>query len=91
MKRMPGLSVRKIIACQLVGMMVFLSAIQVAYAGADGAVSGVVRDPSGAVISDATVSLLTAQKAVVASAKTDAQGKFAFSLSLRSAHSLHLF
>ncbi len=79
MKRMPRLSVRKIIAYQMVGIMLFLSAIQVAYAGADGAVSGIVRDSSGAVISDATVSLLTAQKAVVASAKTDAQGKFAFS------------
>jgi outer membrane receptor protein involved in Fe transport len=79
MKKKPGLSVRKIIAYQLVGMMLFLSAIQSAYAAADGAVSGIVRDSSGAVVSDATVSLLTAQKAVVASAKTDAQGKFAFS------------
>lgn len=79
MKKMPRLCVRKIIAYQLVGMMLFLSAIQVAYAAADGAVSGLVHDSSGAVVSDATVSLLTAQKAIVASAKTDTQGKFAFS------------
>lgn len=79
MKGMPKSGVQKIIAYQMICIMLFLSAIQIAYAQADGAVSGVVRDASGAVVHGATVSLLTAQKAVVASAKTDAQGRFAFS------------
>ncbi len=47
-------------------------------AGAKGEISGVVRDQSGAIVSDATVSLLTPQQAVVASARTDAEGRFTF-------------
>ncbi|HKP84911.1 MAG TPA: TonB-dependent receptor [Blastocatellia bacterium] len=58
---------------------ILLSLVCAARAAANGEVSGVVRDQSGAIVSDATVSLLTSQQAIVASAKTDAQGKFAFS------------
>ena len=41
-------------------------------------ISGIVRDANGAVIADASVSLLNALQANVASTKTDAQGRFAF-------------
>ena len=40
-------------------------------------VSGVVKDPSGAPVSGATVLVLTAEQTVVAAGRTDAQGKFA--------------
>ena len=40
-------------------------------------VTGVVKDPSGAPVSGATVLVLTAEQAVVAAGRTDAQGRFA--------------
>ncbi|HET7216571.1 MAG TPA: TonB-dependent receptor [Vicinamibacterales bacterium] len=39
-------------------------------------VTGVVKDPSGAPVSGATVVVMTAEQTVVAAARTDAQGKF---------------
>ena len=42
-------------------------------------VSGIIRDSRGDAVSDAIVSLLTAQQTSVASTKTDAQGRFTFS------------
>jgi hemoglobin/transferrin/lactoferrin receptor protein len=41
-------------------------------------VAGVVRDPEGAVVVGADVSLLNAQQAIIATAKTDANGHFRF-------------
>lgn len=52
--------------------------VGLADAGEGPTVSGVVRDPSGAVVRDAQVSLLDAQQAVVATIRTDARGGFAF-------------
>ncbi|HVG28220.1 MAG TPA: TonB-dependent receptor [Pyrinomonadaceae bacterium] len=46
--------------------------------GSRGGVSGVVRDPSGAVVADAEVSLVNAQQAVLSQTKTDAGGRFQF-------------
>jgi len=43
-----------------------------------GSVSGVVRDSSGAVVSNAEVSLASSQQVVIARSKTDAQGRFQF-------------
>ena len=54
------------------------SLVSGAQAAAKGEVSGMVRDQSGAIVSDATVSLLTPYQAVVASTRTDAEGRFAF-------------
>ena len=51
-----------------------LFAAQFAYAAVS--VRGVVRDPSGAPVKDADVSIATAERSVVASTKTDAQGAF---------------
>jgi outer membrane receptor protein involved in Fe transport len=46
------------------------------FASAAVSVRGVVRDPSGAPVKDADVSIATAERSVVGSAKTDAQGEF---------------
>jgi outer membrane receptor protein involved in Fe transport len=43
-----------------------------------GTISGVVRDASGAVVSDTDVSLVNAQQAVLSQTVTDAQGRFQF-------------
>src|SRR5690242_17558775 len=51
-----------------------LFAAQFAYAAVS--VRGVVRDPSGAPLKDADVSIATAERSVVASTKTDAEGAF---------------
>lgn len=67
---------RRAIVIPLCALFIWFSLANAAGAAADGAVSGVVRDASGAVISDATVSLLTAQQSVIGSARTDAQGQF---------------
>lgn len=71
-------TLKRITSLYLGAVMLFSLAFN-ANAAANGGVTGVVRDRSDAVVSDATVSLLTSQQAVVATAKTDAQGKFAFS------------
>jgi len=47
-----------------------------AYAADRTSVTGVVRDSSGAVVSDADVSLANAQQAIIATAKTDGEGRF---------------
>ena len=46
------------------------------FAYAASSVSGIVRDPSGAPIKDADVSIATAERARIASASTDASGTF---------------
>jgi hemoglobin/transferrin/lactoferrin receptor protein len=46
--------------------------------GTSGAISGVVKDTSGAVVVGAEVSLVNAQQAVLSRTKTDAAGRFQF-------------
>ena len=46
-----------------------------AYAAVD--VTGIVKDPSGTAVGEATVTLLTAEQTTIATTKTDASGKFA--------------
>ncbi|HEX8131333.1 MAG TPA: TonB-dependent receptor [Pyrinomonadaceae bacterium] len=46
--------------------------------GARGSISGIVRDPSGAIVVDTEVSLVNAQQAVLRDTKTDAEGRFRF-------------
>ncbi|HEU4832762.1 MAG TPA: TonB-dependent receptor, partial [Pyrinomonadaceae bacterium] len=43
---------------------------------AEGRITGTVKDPDGAVVSGASVSLLNAHRAVIAATTTDAQGSF---------------
>jgi outer membrane receptor protein involved in Fe transport len=55
----------------------FLSLTTQAASGA--AISGVVRDSSGAVVSEAEILLMNAQQSVIKTAKTDSQGRFTIS------------
>ncbi len=58
--------------------MLFLTSFHAAAQGSRGSVSGVVRDPAGAVVGDAEVSLVNAQQSVLSQTKTDAEGRFRF-------------
>lgn len=60
----------------LVGLYLLLAGA--AYGGQRFVVSGVVRDAVGAAVVEATVSMLNAQQAIIASEKTDAGGRFHF-------------
>ena len=71
-------AVRKAVAYLLVAMLLFLSPGGQAVARAGSNVSGVVRDSSGAVVSNAEVLLINAQQAVLSQTKTDAEGRFQF-------------
>ncbi|MGH9936862.1 MAG: TonB-dependent receptor, partial [Blastocatellia bacterium] len=62
------------------GLFVWLCAFcltAIARAQSEPALSGVVKDASGAAVARATVKLLNARQAVIATAQTDAQGQFA--------------
>jgi hemoglobin/transferrin/lactoferrin receptor protein len=73
----PG--VRSAICHALIGISVLICPVLAVRASDGSTVAGVVRDSSGAAISDATVSLLTAQQALIRSTKTDAHGRFTLS------------
>ena len=45
-----------------------------AYAAVD--VTGIIKDPSGATVGEATVTLLTAEQTAIVTTQTNAQGKF---------------
>lgn len=66
------------IASSLILLLFFLALPFPVFAHDSSTLAGVVKDASGAVVADATVSLLTAQQATVAATKTDAQGRFSF-------------
>ena len=70
---------RKTVSCALVGLLIFVSLANPVFAQDATTVSGMVRDASGAVVSDASVSLVNARRAIIGTAKTDAQGKFSIS------------
>jgi len=63
----------------IVGLALFLLPAGLAYAGDSAAIAGVVRDLAGAVVAEADVVLLNAQQSVIATTRTDAQGRFVFS------------
>jgi hemoglobin/transferrin/lactoferrin receptor protein len=69
---------QKFISQALALILVMLSLTHISL-GNTSAISGVVKDATGAVVADATVSLLTPQHTNVASTKTDSQGRFSFS------------
>jgi hemoglobin/transferrin/lactoferrin receptor protein len=56
--------------------MLFAAAAALAAAAEGGAVSGVVRDPAGAVVAGVAVSLSSPQGAIAASTASDAEGTF---------------
>ncbi len=61
---------------RIVAMVLAVWALTAAAAAAAVDVTGVVKDPSGGVVADATVIVLTAEQTAVATAQTDAQGRF---------------
>ncbi|HJQ68620.1 MAG TPA: TonB-dependent receptor [Blastocatellia bacterium] len=70
---------RKMICHSLTALILLFSFAPVSLAAETAGISGIVRDESGAVVADATVSLLNAQRSIIAATKTDAQGRFSFS------------
>src|SRR6185295_13700837 len=72
-------AVRKAVSCLLVAVFLSLALAGVAAAANGSNVSGLVSDSSGAAVSDASVSLLSAQQVTVGTAKTDPQGRFTIS------------
>ena len=73
-----ALRMMRTVTSALLCLAMYLSLVCGAQASGKGEVSGVVRDKSGAIVSGATVSLLTPQQAVIASTITDAEGRFIF-------------
>ena len=70
---------RSVAVCVLAFAVACLVSVSAAWAiDASGAVTGVVRDPSGAVVVGADVALLTAQQTNVRSTRTGADGRFSF-------------
>jgi hemoglobin/transferrin/lactoferrin receptor protein len=70
---------RKAACHTLAGLLLFLSVVPAIHASDEVNLSGIVRDSSGAVLADASISLLNAQLAVISTARTDAQGRFTIS------------
>ena len=68
---------RKILSYALACLLICVSLASPIRAQDTVTVSGVVHDAAGAVVPDAAVSLHNAQRAIVGSSKTDAQGRFA--------------
>jgi hemoglobin/transferrin/lactoferrin receptor protein len=62
------------IAANMVGVLLFVA--QFAYAAVN--VTGVVRDPSGAPVAGADIVVATSERASIATARTDTQGRFHF-------------
>jgi hemoglobin/transferrin/lactoferrin receptor protein len=77
-RRTKFLPYQKSFAASLIALLLLFAFPLQAFAGDSAAISGVVKDASGAVVADAEVALLTAQQIRVASTKTDAQGRFNF-------------
>lgn len=67
---------RKALCALLAGLLFSLEASESAHASDRTSITGVVRDSSGAIVAEADVSLLNSQQAVVATSKTDAEGRF---------------
>jgi len=61
---------------RIVAVVLVVWALTAATAAAAVNVTGVVKDASGGVVADATVTVLTAEQTAVATAQTDAQGRF---------------
>jgi hemoglobin/transferrin/lactoferrin receptor protein len=70
---------RRIASCALAGLLILVSLGPPVFADDPTSVSGIVHDASGGVVADASVSVLNAQRAIIGSAKTDAEGRFTIS------------
>ena len=58
--------------------VLFCSTIAISQPGSQGSISGTVKDPDGATVTGANVSLRHAQQAMVRTTTTDASGRFSF-------------
>jgi len=58
--------------------VLFCSTIAISQPGSQGSISGTVKDPDGATVTGANVSLRHAQQAIVRTTTTDASGRFSF-------------
>jgi outer membrane receptor protein involved in Fe transport len=58
--------------------VLFCSTIAISQPGSQGSISGTVKDPDGAIVAGANVSLRHAQQAIVRTTTTDASGRFSF-------------
>ncbi|HEY3104978.1 MAG TPA: TonB-dependent receptor [Pyrinomonadaceae bacterium] len=58
--------------------VLFCSTITISQPGSQGSISGTVKDPDGAIVTGANVSLRHAQQAIVRTTTTDASGRFSF-------------
>lgn len=65
----------RVLFCSIASTAILLS-ISIAVYGYNASITGIVRDPSGAVVANAAVSLLNAQQAIIGTTVTDAQGRF---------------
>lgn len=74
-----GRCAREILSCALTALLILVSLSRPVFAQETTAISGTVHDAAGAIVADASVSLLNAQRAIIGSAKTDAQGRFTIS------------
>jgi hemoglobin/transferrin/lactoferrin receptor protein len=72
------LQYQRSLAAGLIALLMLFSLPLQTFASDSSAISGTIKDASGAVVADVNVSLLTAQHTNVASTKTDAQGRFSF-------------
>ena len=66
----------KISLCSIATAILLLSTSIATRAYDAASVTGIVRDPSGAVVTNAAVSLLNAQQAIIGTAITNAEGRF---------------
>src|SRR5271155_349827 len=59
-------------------LCLFLSLLPVAWAGVGGSISGTIKDPSGAAIANASVTLVNSATSVLQSATADGRGSYTF-------------
>src|SRR5258708_1925711 len=74
-------TIRKVARANIVLAMLLLAlatALALPQQGSQGTIAGTVKDPNGAAVSGATVSLLHAQQALLRTTATDTSGNFSF-------------
>src|SRR5579872_2584128 len=67
----------KILACLLVGLLLVSGTALAQGVGASGSIAGIVTDPSGAVLTNATVTATDAERGIKRSANSDNNGHYA--------------
>src|SRR5829696_6434775 len=68
---------KKLLAVLTYSLLAFAIPFMAAAQDSDGKITGTVKDPDGAVVSGASISLLNAHRAVISRTTTDTEGRFA--------------